>query len=250
MTRVLMLMTSVSELSLLDGSGHPSGFWAEEFVVPYELFTEAGWQVDVATCGGRPPTPDAGSLTPAVVAATRPAGRSGDEAELAAEVDRYRKAIETAEHLRAPLDIAALTPPALAAYDGVFLSGGHGAMEDLPHDPGVTRVMRGVLDRELPLAAVCHGGAALLPLRDGHGHWPLAGYRMTAFSHEEELVTDMAGRLPFVLQVELERLGARYEKAPVPWDSCVVHDRNLLTGQNPHSSTALARAFVDRLGPG
>jgi putative intracellular protease/amidase len=71
---------------------------------------------------------------------------------------------------------------------------------------------------------------------------------MTAFSHEEELVTDMAGRLPFVLQVELERLGARYEKAPVTWGSWVVHDRNLLTGQNPHSSRALATAFVDLLG--
>jgi putative intracellular protease/amidase len=70
---------------------------------------------------------------------------------------------------------------------------------------------------------------------------------MTAFSHDEEMVTDMAGRLPFVLQRELERLGARYQKAPVIWGSCVVTDGNLVTGQNPYSSTELAEALVRRL---
>jgi putative intracellular protease/amidase len=57
----------------------------------------------------------------------------------------------------------------------------------------------------------------------------------------------MSGQLPFVLQVELERLGAAYERAPVIWGSCVVEDRNLITGQNPYSSTALADALVKRL---
>lgn len=70
---------------------------------------------------------------------------------------------------------------------------------------------------------------------------------MTSFSHDEELVTDMAGRLPFVLQVELERLGAAYEKADAIWDSHVVEDRNLITGQNPYSSTALAETFITTL---
>ena len=135
----------------------------------------------------------------------------------------------------------------LAGYAGVYISGGHGAMEDLPHDADMTRVVRWVLELGKPLAVVCHGHSALLPLRDSTGQWPLAGYRMTAFSHEEELVTDMAGQLPFVLQVELERLGALYEQAAVIWDSHVVEDRNLLTGQNPYSSTALAEAFINRL---
>jgi putative intracellular protease/amidase len=78
---------------------------------------------------------------------------------------------------------------------------------------------------------------------------------MTAFSHAEELVTDMVGRLPFVLQFELERLGARYEKAEDIWGSHVVEDRNIITGQNPHSSAAIAEALVralsgDRVGTG
>jgi putative intracellular protease/amidase len=57
----------------------------------------------------------------------------------------------------------------------------------------------------------------------------------------------MAGKLPFVLQVELERLGGKYEKAPEIWGSHVVEDRNIITGQNPYSSTALAERFLTKL---
>jgi len=245
MKRILILLTSARTLPLLDGRDHASGFWAEEFVVPYEHFTSLGWQVDVATIGGDTPTPDEGSLTTQIVNATRPAGVAEQGEEV---VRHYRQVVESLDALKVPLDVADLTPERLAEYDGVYISGGHGAMADMPHDAGMTRVVRWILAAQQPLAVVCHGQSALLPLRDSEGHWPLSGYRMTAFSHEEELVTDMAGQLPFVLQVELERLGARYEKAPVIWGSAVVTDRNLVTGQNPYSSTALAQAFADRVG--
>jgi putative intracellular protease/amidase len=70
---------------------------------------------------------------------------------------------------------------------------------------------------------------------------------MTCFSHEEELVTPIAGMLPFILQFEIERLGGIYEKANVIWGSHVVEDRNLVTGQNPYSSDAVAKAFAKKL---
>lgn len=246
MTRILILLTKASTLQLIDGSEHPSGFWAEEFVVPYERFLAQGWQVDVATIGGEPPTPDAGSLNAQTVGYTRPAGApsQGEDGGVA----HYREVIDTLDVLKAPGDVADLTAEKLAAYDAVYISGGHGAMSDLPHDPAMTRVVRWIMAADQPLAVVCHGQSALLPLRDAHGSWLFEGYAMTAFSHDEELVTDMAGRLPFVLQVEVERLGAKYEKSPVIWGSAVVQDRNLITGQNPYSSAALADALVERLG--
>jgi putative intracellular protease/amidase len=244
MAKILILMTKAKTLGLLDGRQHASGFWAEEFVVPYERFVKEGYQVDVATIGGEAPTPDQGSLTPQIVGYTRPVGSPDHDAE---NVAHYQQTIDTLDVLRQPMDVADISRDDLAGYVGVYISGGHGAMEDLPHSADMTRVVRWILELDKPLAVVCHGQSALLPLRDSHGHWPLEGYRMTAFSHDEEMVTDMAGQLPFVLQVELERLGARYQKADVIWDSCVVEDRNIITGQNPYSSTALADAFVKRL---
>jgi putative intracellular protease/amidase len=242
--RILILLTKAKTLGLLDGREHASGFWAEEFVVPYERFVAEGWDVDVATIGGQTPSPDEGSLSLPIVAATRPAGSPDHDEE---NIARYRKFIDTLPDLEKPLDVTDITAERLASYDGVYISGGHGAMQDMPHDESMTRLVRRVVERDMPLAVVCHGHSALLPLRDSTGGWSLAGKRMTAFSHEEELVTDMAGQLPFVLQVELERLGARYQKAPVIWGSCVVTDGNLITGQNPFSSTELAETFVRTL---
>lgn len=48
--------------SVNDGTHHPTGFSAEELVPPYTVFTDAGWDVDVATPGGRAPTVDEVSL--------------------------------------------------------------------------------------------------------------------------------------------------------------------------------------------
>jgi putative intracellular protease/amidase len=247
MTKILVLLSKTKTLSLLDGRHYPSGFWAEEFVVPYERFVKAGYQVDVATVGGESPSPDDGSLSPENVGYTRPSGTPEEHEE---SVAHYRRTIEALEELRHPMSVSDITKDAVVEYSGVYISGGHGAMEDLPHDAAVTRLLRWTLELDKPLAAVCHGQSALLPLRDAHSQWPLAGYRMTAFSHEEELATPLAGLLPFVLQVELERLGALYEKASNTWDSCVVQDRNLVTGQNPYSSTELAETFLKHMtGP-
>jgi putative intracellular protease/amidase len=51
MTNVLQVLSAARVWTLRDGTEHPTGFWAEEFVVPYTLFTEAGWDVTVATPG-------------------------------------------------------------------------------------------------------------------------------------------------------------------------------------------------------
>jgi putative intracellular protease/amidase len=245
MTRVLILMTKASALDLLDDTQHASGFWAEEFVLPYERYVGEGYRVDIATIRGQPPTVDQSSLSRQIVAATRPLGSDDNDQEAIA---RYRQVIASTPQLAEPLDIGRLTREQVSGYDGVYVSGGHGAMQDMPHDQAMTRVIRWILDLGKPLALVCHGQSALLQLRDSDGLWPLAGYRMTGFSHAEELITDMAGKLPFVLQVELERLGASYQQAPAIWGSCVIEDRQLITGQNPYSSTAIAGALVRRLG--
>jgi putative intracellular protease/amidase len=244
MARILILVTKAKTLGLLDGRQHASGFWAEEFVVPYERFVKEGYQVDVATIGGEAPTVDEGSMTSYIVAATRPVGSPDHDAE---NIAHYRDTIDTLDALKHPGNVGDITRDQLAEYTAVYISGGHGAMEDMPHSADMTRVVRWTLELDLPLAVVCHGQSALLPLRDPVGRWPLAGRRMTAFSHDEELVTDMAGELPFVLQRELERLGAEYSHADVMWGSHIVVDGNLITGENPYSSAALAETLIERL---
>ncbi|MGW5345347.1 DJ-1/PfpI family protein [Streptomyces sp. HUAS TT3] len=245
--KILVVMTAKATLHLLDGEEHPSGFWAEEFVVPYSQFTAAGHTVDVATVGGRTPTVDETSIDPKFLQWVRPQGSPDEDAANAAE---YVRVIENTPQLKSPLAVESLTEQDVAGYDGLYVSGGHGAIGDLPKSDALAQVLRWAIAQDKPIATVCHGHTALLALRDGEGRWPFEGYRMTAFSHSEELVTSMAGRLPLILETELTRLGARYEKADVIWDSHVVVDRKLTTGQNPYSSKALAETFLQQLAKG
>jgi hypothetical protein len=70
--RLLTILTNAAHLTLTDGEEYPSGFWAEEFAVPYQMFKKAGYTVDVATLGGVVPTVDKSSLDPNFMKWVRP----------------------------------------------------------------------------------------------------------------------------------------------------------------------------------
>ncbi|HJZ71847.1 MAG TPA: type 1 glutamine amidotransferase domain-containing protein [Vicinamibacterales bacterium] len=242
MKTLLTILTNAAHLTLTDGDEYPSGFWAEEFAVPYRMFTDSGYAVDLATLGGIAPTVDKSSLDPNFMKWVRPSFTQIDDAAAAAT---YRKTIEQAEGLRSPNDVARLTKDQIASYAGIYIVGGHGCMEDMRASPAMTRFLLTVLALDKPLASVCHGPTAFLSPRDPAGQSPFAGYRVTCFSHAEEFQTKINGRLPLVLEIELKRLGMEYSKSPYPWGSHVVVDRNLVTGQNPFSSESVAKHFLD-----
>lgn len=244
MKKLLIVLTNASTLTLTDGTDHPSGYWAEELVVPYERFANAGYAVDIATLGGVAPSVDRSSLDPEMIRWVRPADAAVDDA---ARVQHFRKVIEGIDGLRAPLDLGHIDAEQLADYAGVYISGGHGCMQDMPAAPAMTRFLLQALARDMPIASVCHGPTAFLAPRESTGQSPFEGYRMTCFSHAEEFFTPINGKLPLVLEIEVKRIGAHYSKAPGPWGEHVVVDRNLVTGQNPHSSDAVARTFLRHL---
>ena len=58
MTRIAYLVTSAREMTLADGTPHPTGYFAEEALKPYERFVAAGFDVTVITPDGEPPYAD------------------------------------------------------------------------------------------------------------------------------------------------------------------------------------------------
>jgi len=242
--KILTVVTNAATLTLTDGTAHPSGYWAEELAIPYDAYTKAGHEVDIATLGGIVPSVDKSSLDPNFMKWVRPAQIKADDAALS---QKLKNTLESCAGLRAPKDLGKLTKEDLQGYAGLYISGGHGCMEDMPASPAITRLLLNALALDLPIASVCHGPTAFLSPRDAAGESPFAGYRMTCFSHVEELATPINGRLPMVLELELKRIGIHYSKAPYAWGSHVVVDRNLVTGQNPYSSEALAKAFLELL---
>jgi putative intracellular protease/amidase len=228
MTRVLQVLSAARIWTLKDGTQHPTGFWAEEFVVPYTLFTEAGWEVTVATPGGKQPVVDRLSLSLKGGVLPRRA------TTLRAELDRL------APVLARPSDLSEMDPD---DFDVVFYSGGHGPMEDLAVDEVSGALLTKRLAAGQPLALLCHAPAASLAATYPDGSWPFAGYTMTGLSNAEERVNPFAWKASWLLENRLKQAGADYT-AGLPLKSHVVVDRNVYTGQNPGSSAALARRLI------
>ena len=170
MTKVLMIVSAADHWTLNDGTLHPTGFWAEELVTPYSIFTDAGWDVDVATPGGKAPVVDKASLDES----------AGDPDTLAAV---KAKLDELAPVLAEPLNLADVKA---ADYDLVFYPGGHGPMEDLAVDETSGHILTERMADNAPVALLCHAPAAVLATENAPDGSPFAGRKMTGFSNDEE----------------------------------------------------------------
>jgi putative intracellular protease/amidase len=233
MTSVLMVLTGADTWTMKDGSPHPTGFWMEEFVRPHKTFSEAGFDVSIATPQGRTPTVDPLSLALEF--------NHNDQAE----VDSQKAYLDSLKpELDNPLVLGAVDP---ADYDVMFVVGGHGPMQDLAVDPDIGRLMVAILgDQNKVLAAVCHGPASFLSAHDADGKWLFEGRRLTGFSNEEETQSTFAGNAPWLLEDRLRLAGARYEAEPA-WTPHAVTDGNLVTGQQNYSAQATADAVMEAL---
>lgn len=229
--KILFVLTGADHWTLRDGTEHPSGFWADEFVAPYQAVTAAGHAVTVATPGGVVPTADPGSLAPEA---------NGGEEGARAVADALASITETRSPLR-------LEDVDLDDYDAVFYPGGHGPMEDLAENADSGRLLVRALRSGKPLAVVCHGPAALLAAVDEDGANAFRGYRVAAFTDVEETQAGLADRAKWLLESRLTEAGVQV-RAGKPWEPNVVVDRNLLTGQNPASAAPLAEELLRHLG--
>ncbi|GAA1658602.1 type 1 glutamine amidotransferase domain-containing protein [Actinoplanes couchii] len=229
--KILFVISAADHWTLKDGTRRPSGFWAEEVVLPYEKFKAAGYDIAAATPGGVSPTVDELSL--------RPEYAGGEENAI-----RMRAALAEAAELAKPMPIEDVD---LTEYDAVFYPGGFGPMEDLSSDTASAKLLAGTLKSGKILALVCHGPAALLATVDTRGASPFHGYRLTGFSNAEEALGGVSDQAKWLLQDRLEQeLAADYVEG-ASYQPHTVTDRNLYTGQNPASAAPLADEVLKAL---
>lgn len=231
MSNILMVVTAADSLTLADGTAHPTGYWAEELVVAHRDLAQAGHAITIATPGGRVPTVDPGSLSVEIV---------GDRGK----VDDFRGYIDSiADELAHPLALDAVRA---SDYDAIVLPGGHGPMADLAFDATLGAILTEANTAGALIVPFCHGPAGLLSAVDATGALVFADRRLTVFSDEEELTGGLGRNTPWLVASTLRERGARVEDG-APWTEHVVRDQNLISGQNPQSSAAVAQAVIDAL---
>ncbi len=222
---VLMVLTSHGQLG---ATGKTTGLWLEELAAPYYVFKDAHAEVTLASpAGGQPPIDPNSEQTDSQTEATK----------------RFRADADAMHALASSVKLADVDPN---AYDAVFYPGGHGPLWDLADDPDSMRIVENLYARGKPTAAVCHGVAALRDARGPFGLPLLRGKPATGFSNSEELAAGLTSVVPFLVENMLKDAGATYSKA-ADWQPHVVTSGNLITGQNPASSAAAAKAVLQQV---
>jgi putative intracellular protease/amidase len=220
--KILMVLTSHDQLG---NTGRKTGFWLEEFAAPYFVFRDAGVELTLASPnGGQPPVDPKSDLpenqTPAM------ARFKQDTAAQAALAQTVKLADMKAED-----------------FDTVFYVGGHGPLWDLAESPVSIALLEAFYNSGKPIALVCHSPGVLRHVKY-NGEPLVKGKRVTGFTNGEEEAVKLTHVVPFLVEDELLRLGAIFEKV-ADWQPYSVVDGRLITGQNPHSSTSAAQNLID-----
>ncbi|WP_277964156.1 type 1 glutamine amidotransferase domain-containing protein [Pseudomonas sp. RIT-To-2] len=223
--KVLMVLTSHDQLG---DTGRKTGFWLEEFAAPYYTFKDAGADIVLASpAGGQPP------LDP-----------KSDEPDFQTEFTQRFKADPAAQQALA--STVKLDSVNAQDFDAVFYPGGHGPLWDLAESPVSIALIEAFERAGKPIAFVCHAPGVLRHVKAANGEPLVKGRRVSGFTNSEEEGVGLTDVVPFLVEDEFKKLGAVYEKGP-DWQSFLVEDGLLITGQNPGSSEAVAEALVKRL---
>lgn len=139
-----------------------------------------------------------------------------------------------------PLKLSEIIPQ---KYSAMYISGGHGAMWDLPAHPQLDSIIRSIYEQNGIVAAVSHGPAALVNVHLSNGELLIKGKKLTAFTNKEEKESGYHTIVPFLLESKLKKEGSIFSSSG-SWQKYIIRDGQLITGQNPASTIALAEEIV------
>lgn len=222
-TRALIVVTSHDKMG---DTNERTGLWLAEMTHPYHELTEAGIEVELASIKGGAAPIDPRSL---------------------GEDDEINKAFMANPRTRSLLDntlkLADVNPN---HYQAIVFAGGHGTVWDFSDSQAVNDIGYAIYQQGGFVAAVCHGPAALLNIRDTQGNLIIDGKQVAGFSNAEEEAAGLTDVVPYLLQDELVKSGADYLEGDM-FESFVVQDGRLITGQNPQSAMELGKTLAASL---
>jgi putative intracellular protease/amidase len=222
--KILMVLTSHD---VLGNAGLKTGFWLEEFAAPYFVFRDAGVQLTLASPkGGQPPLDPKSDLP---------------ESQRPAQI-RFKQDLMAQKALSQTVKLAEIKSE---DSDKVFYVGGHGPMWDLAESPVSIALLESFYNSGKPIALVCHSPGVLRHVTY-QGAPLVKGKRVTGFTNGEEEKMHLTHVVPFLVEDELMRLGAIFEKV-ADWQALSIVDGRLITGQNPAPSTVAAQNVLNLL---
>lgn len=216
--KILFVVTSHSKKG---NTGQATGYYLAEVAHPWDVLTNAGYEIDfVSPKGGTPPV-DGFNLNDPINK------KFWDDSF-------YRKKIENS------LKPEQVNP---ADYIAILYAGGHGTMWDFPENQELAKIAGTIYEHNGVVSAVCHGPAGLVNIRLSNGKYLVDGKKINSFTNEEEAAVGLENVVPFLLESRLVERGAQFEKSGL-WQTHVTVDQRVVTGQNPASAKAVGEATL------
>jgi D-lactate dehydratase len=214
-------------------SGHKTGLFFTEALHPFEVLTQAGFEVDIAS--------ETGTYGLDEISLTAPFLAGSDKAVYGNPKHPFN--VKLSSQLKKASDLKK------EEYGLFFASAGHSALYDYPSAKGLQAVAEDVWARGGVVAAVCHGPVLLPGVIDPKtGKSIIEGKTVTGFSLEGELIFSILERLKadgvLIVSEAVRKVGADYSSPMGPFDDYSITAGRVITGTNPASARSAAERAV------
>ncbi|MNX83673.1 Molecular chaperone Hsp31 and glyoxalase 3 [compost metagenome] len=197
-----------------------------EIIEPYEVFIQAGYQVDFIS-------PKGGAI---------PIGYLNTSDSLQKKYLYDAWFMDKLEHTLKPTEIIAEN------YVAIFYSGGGAAMFGVAEDTTIQKIARNIYHRNGVISTICHGTAGIAYLKDENGKSLYAGKRITGYPDKfENTEMDYYKAFPFSIDQAIQKNEGNFVYSEKAGDGFHLVDGRFVTGQDPSSATQVAGEVVKML---
>lgn len=224
MKKVLIVLTNTTKYQ---GTTDPTGLWLGEAAEFVDAMNKSQIQVDyVSPKGGFVP------LDPRSM-------KYVDDPVM----DIYESADFQKRALTNSLKPADIDPK---NYSAIYYTGGHGVMWDFPNNLELQNITNQIYQQGGYVTSVCHGIAGLLNVKNNDGDYLISEKTITGFTTSEEILAGKKKVVPFLNENIATEHHANFIKKRA-YQNFAVEDGQLITGQNPFSTRAVAQKLINRL---
>lgn len=230
--RILSIVSNTTQLK-----GFPVGFFGEEMTRAFLMFTEAGYQVDLASPKGGEVMIDTHSDP------RTPNGAYADDLITLGFVNHAK----FGPLLKNTLSTSAVN---VDDYDAVWVAGGGGPLLTFKDDPALHRLIADFYESGKIVALICHGSSLLLWTRLSDGKLLAEGKKWTGFTDEEEDDVNQAFGMKlndYTIQSEAAGIEGTTYLCRGANEPFAIRDGRLITGQQQYSSGLTAELVLDAL---
>ncbi|MDE1208173.1 nuclear transport factor 2 family protein [Tenacibaculum larymnensis] len=214
----------VSNTDYYLGTAIPTGNSFDEIILAYEMFKDAGFNIDVIS----------------------PKGGAIPLKYLNTSENKKKEYLYDSDFMYALKNTKKPTHVHSTDYKAIYYVGGGSAMFNVPKNKEIQKIAIDIYEKQKGvISAVCHGTAGIVYLKKSNGEYLVKNKRVNGFPEDYEK-KDRAyfKSFPFLIRNTIEKHGGKFFYSSSPLEAHVEVDGRLVTGQNPASVPKLVNEVI------